>query len=217
MNMKITKDFAGLIDIGWAYKFEGSIETAEGLVIELDNWLYVTGHIKAGEGIEAGLSIVCKTFLSFEYNLFAGTATWKTTAPEESEVRCKRLAGSGEIKYGTLVLSKSEGDEKPKAEPVYHDTHCPQFSDPKRACDCGMDEKGQPKAESGVAIMGPDGTGIATSASAKPARAREITASGTQRMIRESEALAKSRRVVRCEHLEALAPGMVREQRRRRR
>lgn len=48
------------------------------------------------------------------------------------------------------------------------------------------------------------------------ARAREITASGTQRMIRESEALAKSRRVVHCEHLEALAPGMVREQRRRR-
>ena len=48
--MKITKDFVGLVDIGWAYKFEGSIETNGSLEIELgQKWLYVT------EGIEAGL------------------------------------------------------------------------------------------------------------------------------------------------------------------
>jgi hypothetical protein len=41
--------------------------------------------------------------------------------------------------------------------------------------------------------------------------ARRITESGTQRMVREADVLAKSRRTVNVEHLEDLAPGMVRE------
>jgi len=48
------------------------------------------------------------------------------------------------------------------------------------------------------------------------ATARAITESGTQRMVREADVLSKSRRTVHVEHLSDLAPGMVRERRRRR-
>ena len=102
--MKITKDYPGLVDIGWAYKFEGSIKTMESIEIDIGaKWLYVTEGIESGGGIEAGLSIICKQVLSFRFNLFAGTATWKKATPEEMEVICAKVNG-GEIKSGTLKI-----------------------------------------------------------------------------------------------------------------
>jgi hypothetical protein len=62
--MKITKDYPGLVDIGWAYEFNGDIITEESLEIDLgEKWLKVTGSIvskmsiKAGGGIKAGWGI----------------------------------------------------------------------------------------------------------------------------------------------------------------
>ena len=47
--MKITSDYAGLVDIGWAYKFEGPVSTSEGIEISLGGkWLLVTGSIESG-------------------------------------------------------------------------------------------------------------------------------------------------------------------------
>jgi len=59
--------------------------------------------IKAGYGIEAGLSITCKTVLKFSYRLFAGIAIWKRTVTDaEKTITCKRCEG-GTVEYGTLV------------------------------------------------------------------------------------------------------------------
>ena len=47
--MKITKDYPGLKDIGWAYKLEGDLVVDGSLDIQLgDKWLVVSGSIKAG-------------------------------------------------------------------------------------------------------------------------------------------------------------------------
>ena len=59
-KMIITKEHKGLIDEGYRYKYEGSLEVSGTLEIKLDKGLYVTegieadGDIRAGEGIEAG-------------------------------------------------------------------------------------------------------------------------------------------------------------------
>ena len=37
---------------------------------------------------------------------------WKKAAPEESVVSCLRLAGGGEIKHGTLVLTGAKEKAK---------------------------------------------------------------------------------------------------------
>ena len=119
--MKIDKNYKGLIDEVWRYKIEGNIETVEGLEIDLDKSLYVTGSIKAGvsikagesikaggsikagesSGIVAGLSITCKTTLSFGLRLFAGVCSWREIDYSDKTVTCGKLE-NGTIEYGIL-------------------------------------------------------------------------------------------------------------------
>ena len=59
--------------------------------------------IKAGGsgGIQAGLSIKCKTRLSCGLNIFAGTVVWRQPTEAEKTITCGEL-GSGTVAYGTL-------------------------------------------------------------------------------------------------------------------
>ena len=69
------------------------------------------GGIEArGGGIVAALTVRCKKTLSFKSRIFAGTATWKKTTPEEQIIECEKI--EGEIGYGTLRLleKKKVGD-----------------------------------------------------------------------------------------------------------
>ena len=113
--MKITKEFPGLVEESWCFRFAGSIQTEWSIEIDLGNkWLIVSGRIEAGEGIkagwgiEAGLSIRCKLVLSFAFHLFAGIASWKKAEGEDLVVEAKRI--DGDVKYGTvrLLTEKSE-------------------------------------------------------------------------------------------------------------
>ena len=125
--MKITKEFPGLVEESWCFRFAGSIQTEWSIEIDLGNkWLIVSGRIKAGWGIEAGagikagggieagwgieagLSIRCKLVLSFAFHLFAGIASWKKAEGEDLVVEAKRI--DGDVKYGTvrLLTEKSE-------------------------------------------------------------------------------------------------------------
>ena len=127
--MKIDKKFKGLVNEGWRYRFDDDIETTESLEIDLDMGLFITGSIeaggfiKAGESIEAGgsygvvagLSITCKTTLSFGLRLFAGTCNWRDINDEEKTVTCGKLL-NGIIEYGILVETgleeEVESDDK---------------------------------------------------------------------------------------------------------
>ena len=139
--MKIDKKFKGLVNEGWRYRFDDDIETTESLEIDLDMGLFITGSIeaggsiKAGEfieaggsieagesieaggsyGIVAGLSITCKTTLSFGLRLFAGTCNWRDINDEEKTVTCGKLL-NGIIEYGILVETgleeEVESDDK---------------------------------------------------------------------------------------------------------
>lgn len=51
-NLKITKDYPGLVDVGWAYRLEGSLIVKGSLEVSLDKWLVVSEGIEAGGGIE---------------------------------------------------------------------------------------------------------------------------------------------------------------------
>ena len=50
---------------------------------------------------QAGSGIVCKLALSFQYNLFAGTAWWKKAEGVDKKIVCGKLE-SGTIAYGDL-------------------------------------------------------------------------------------------------------------------
>lgn len=61
----------------------------------------------AGEGIFSGLFVRCTKRLQFKFNLWAGTATWKQPAEEETVVECAELWG-GEVKSGIVkIIQKS--------------------------------------------------------------------------------------------------------------
>ena len=115
--MKIDKKFKGLVNEGWRYRFDDDIETTESLEIDLDMGLFITGSIEAGGsyGVVAGLSITCKTTLSFGLRLFAGTCNWRDINDEEKTVTCGKLL-NGIIEYGILVETgleeEVESDDK---------------------------------------------------------------------------------------------------------
>ena len=79
----------GYIEAGWYIKAGGSIKAGE--------------YIEAGGfyGIVAGLSITCKTTLSFGLKAFAGICSWKETTEEERTITCGKLE-KGTIEYGIL-------------------------------------------------------------------------------------------------------------------
>lgn len=120
--MIINAKTKGIKKESFRYVFEGSIETEEELVIELDMGLYVTDSIKAGgwieaggsikagglSGIQAGLYITCKGILKFGLKAFAGICTWRTITDEEKTITCGKLEG-GVVEYGIV---KEIGIEK---------------------------------------------------------------------------------------------------------
>jgi hypothetical protein len=123
----------GSIKAGWSIqagesiKAGGSIKAGESIEaggsIEA-HWSIQAGEsIKAGESIEAGgsygivagLSITCKTTLSFGLRLFAGTCNWRKIVNEDKTITCGKLE-NGTIEYGILketgLKEKVEGDDK---------------------------------------------------------------------------------------------------------
>lgn len=104
--MLIDKNYKGLIDEGIKYRIEGDLKTDESLEINLDKWLYVSGCIKAGEGIKAGLgikagfSITCKLLLKFGIKIFAGICTWRQISDAEKTITCGKC--EGRVEYGIL-------------------------------------------------------------------------------------------------------------------
>lgn len=74
------------------------------------------GYIKAGGsyGISAGLSITCKTTLSFGLKAYAGICTWREIDDDEKTITCGKLV-NGTIEYGIL---KETGLEEEKKETI---------------------------------------------------------------------------------------------------
>ena len=67
---------------------------------------WIPGNVlKAGWGIEAGLSIRCNLTIKWAYNLFAGVAHWKKAEGADIEIEAKELLG-GDLKYGKFVKTK---------------------------------------------------------------------------------------------------------------
>ena len=66
--MIIDKEFKGLADEGYRYRYDGGIVSAGSIEIKLDKGLYVTGSIKAGRSIKADQSIkACRFIEAGEY------------------------------------------------------------------------------------------------------------------------------------------------------
>ena len=99
--MKITKDFPGLVDIGWAYELKGSLVVDGGLDIQLGGkCLKVEKNIEAGCGIEAGEGIEAGCGIKAGWGIEAGEgikAGWSIEAGEGIE------AGLG-IKAGWSII-----------------------------------------------------------------------------------------------------------------
>ena len=77
-------------------KFEKSVITTKSIILGLGC------GIEAGDGIKAGLSIICKGILKFSYQLFTGTCTWRQTTEEDLIVECGKLETDGKIVLGNL-------------------------------------------------------------------------------------------------------------------
>jgi len=70
--MKIDKEFKGLVKEDFRYVFNGDIETAECLEVDLDMELFVTGSIKAGGYIKASKSIEAGGYIEANWSIEAG-------------------------------------------------------------------------------------------------------------------------------------------------
>ena len=95
--------------------FQGHLEIEADLGWTLFAHIRVSGYIlaksgsgiSAGDGISAGLTIICKKVLNFRFQIFAGVCRWKKTNDEDKKIQCLRLEG-GEVAYGILEESKKE-------------------------------------------------------------------------------------------------------------
>ena len=70
--MKIDKEFKGLVKEDFRYVFNGDIETAECLEVDLDMELFVTGSIEAGGSIIASWSIEAGGYIEANWSIEAG-------------------------------------------------------------------------------------------------------------------------------------------------
>ena len=124
--MVIDKNYPGLVqgDSG-TYRYDGSIETAEDLEINLDGCLLVVGSIKAGgyidagwsiragECIEAGSGIIAwaqisaGSYISVKGRVLAGISPSCPSDKCDKMIRCTELR-SGEVCYGDLVIIDKE-------------------------------------------------------------------------------------------------------------
>ncbi len=91
--------------------YDGHIEIAAGLgYVRFRKTIAVRGRvvaltgsgIKAGEGIEAGLSIVCRAWLTARLRVFAGLCLWRLPTDAEQTITCERFEG-GTVAFGRLV------------------------------------------------------------------------------------------------------------------
>ena len=91
----------GYIEAGWYIEAGGSIEA--GGYIKAGEYIEAGGSIEAGDGygISAGLSITCKTTLSFGLKAFAGIYTWGEIDDEDKTITCGKLL-KGKVEYGIL-------------------------------------------------------------------------------------------------------------------
>ena len=100
--MKITKNYPGLTRAeNGDYILNGDLISEEGIEIDLDDRLVVTGRIKAGLGIKAGAYIDCGK------RIFAGTSVYDCENSCEKTIKCAELR-NGTVAYGDLVITKKE-------------------------------------------------------------------------------------------------------------
>ena len=104
----VDEKYPGITFENGCYNLNDSLITPGNLIIRLDAWFIVKKSIEAGWGIKAGLGITCVKALAFKFNLFAGTAIFKTATDEEKIIKCEKLV-SGNIAYGTLIETNQKG------------------------------------------------------------------------------------------------------------
>jgi hypothetical protein len=94
------------ITAGWGITAGSGIKAGSGIAagwgITAGSGIKAGEGITAGSGITAGLAVACALVLSFNHNLFAGTAHWKKASADERTVTCGKLE-KGTIVYGVLV------------------------------------------------------------------------------------------------------------------
>ena len=136
--MVIDKNYQGLVQAdNGTYRYDGSIETAEDLEINLDGCLLVVGSIKAGGYIEASWSIragecieasgsiraggsieagsgiiawaqiSAGSYISVKWRVLAGISPSCPSDKCDKMIRCTELR-SGEVCYGDLVIIDKE-------------------------------------------------------------------------------------------------------------
>ena len=118
--MKITKEFPGLVEESWCFRFAGSIQTQWSIEIDLGNkWLIVSGRIKAGWGIKAGAGIkagggieagwgieaglsITANWIQCRLRIFAGILGCRIPSTEEMRINAEVLEGIvafGEVRH----------------------------------------------------------------------------------------------------------------------
>jgi len=109
------------IEAGGYIKAGGYIEA--GGYIKAGEYIKAGGSIKAGwsieaggsYGISAGLSVTCKTTLSFGLKAYAGICTWREITDEEKIITCGKLE-KGKVEYGILKETGLEGQKDRQSE-----------------------------------------------------------------------------------------------------
>jgi UDP-3-O-[3-hydroxymyristoyl] glucosamine N-acyltransferase len=113
----------GFISAGGSIRAGGYIEAGgsirAGGYIEAGRDIKASGSIKAGEyikagdnyGISSGLSIICKSSLSFGLNAYAGICTWRNITDEDKTITCGKLI-KGTVAYGILKETGLKEAEK---------------------------------------------------------------------------------------------------------
>ena len=106
--MKITKNYpCSTRAENGDYILNGSLISEEGIEIELDDSLVVTGKIKAGGGIKAGCGIKAGTYIDCGKRIFAGTSVYDDENSCEKTIQCAELR-NGSVAYGDLITTKQE-------------------------------------------------------------------------------------------------------------
>ena len=118
--MKITKDYPGFTRAeNGDYILNGSLISEEGIEIDLDDRLVVTGSIiavggieagwgiKAGYGIKAGDGIKAGTYIDCGKRIFAGTSVYADEDDCDKTIQCAELR-NGTVAYGDLIIIKQE-------------------------------------------------------------------------------------------------------------
>jgi hypothetical protein len=101
----------GFISAGGSIRAGGYIEA--GRDIKAGGSIKAGEYIKAGDnyGISSGLSIICKSSLSFGLNAYAGICTWQNITNKDKTITCGKLI-KGTVAYGILKETGLKEAEK---------------------------------------------------------------------------------------------------------